>query len=1078
MSDTIRILHLSDLHFASKKYDQKIVLRALADTLEEHAPQPFDLALFSGDLVNAGSDPKDFASAKLELFDKVIGKFCVAPDRFIVCPGNHDVDRDTVRKEENRFVEVGLLGTLIDRTSINAFVDSNLPIDSADKLPPQLARLTNFYRGSDWFVSSPTRVHTSPFAIAHRFKLQDIAVGVVSFNSAWRATGEPNDLDYGRLIVGERAVDVAATAVEDCTIKIAMYHHPPQWWTQTEQFHTDGRLQAQFDLLLSGHNHRASPEYRDTTLGEAIISQAGCLYQNREWFNGFSTITIRPADAEVDLMLFEYTDHRRRFVPATRLLERGTKTVPFPPRSGRDARSLSAILRRVKHQIKVRANAHISLVQSESSMSDIDIHFVPPPLSIELEEDFLPRSVGIDADETTIDAALSKKESLAIVGRPESGKTSVAHYIAVKTSLGNSDIARLPLIGRFQNLKAQRGEHLLWQLFRDYAHEISDDTLTRADVEKNPLLAIVDGVDLLDDERMKALTELIDSTPNARWVLMVDATTALPTEKRLSKRLPTFGSYSIKFLSRNSIRALSASWMDTNHDAEKTDEFYRSVMEHIRRMGLPRSGYIVSLVLWALKNKFKGELLNEAVLLENILDYLLGRMDYRGALRAEFDFNSKTAVLQELAVYMKEREEAPDKNEVVSFLIKLLKKKALRYDADLVVAEFLKCGVLHAVGEGIEFRYRRFQDFFVAGYLRDNQKKLKAIAKGDEWMNFTRELDLFSARFRHEGWLLEVINNKITKIEVPSPDLDEAEFTTYLATGPLPDNTMRQLRKMRAEPMSAEKIDKIMDRTEKRLAERRERAEEERFSDGDISGGLSVRRFMMALEMYSQLVRNLEFVDRDVKEQHFAACMKFWNLAFRGYLSAIHTVLTEFKHEASAIQSKEAESANAKDASGKGKKKGRYHTVEELIDFVEASLKTRIPTMMAELAYHSIGSEKLAEVILDFASKQPIESPIRLISVFVLIEIAPERAIGLLKEDRAIPQKARWVTGAIVQRLYAYYATRPIPEYLASQFESLLAELELEIAGKPSRGDAKGRLIEHIRKQAYKEKKPSPGDAV
>ncbi|MDA9399707.1 hypothetical protein ACM42_23610 [Bradyrhizobium sp. CCBAU 25338] len=66
-------------------------------------------------------------------------------------------------------------------------------------------------------------------------------------------------------------------------------------------------------------------------------------------------------------------------------------------------------------------------------------------------------------------------------------------------------------------------------------------------------------------------------------------------------------------------------------------------MEQLQRAGLRRSGYIISLMIWAIKNKSQSEILNEAVLLQNLIDYVLGRMDYTSVLRREFDFHSKGA---------------------------------------------------------------------------------------------------------------------------------------------------------------------------------------------------------------------------------------------------------------------------------------------------------------------------------------------------------------------------------------------------------------------------------------------------
>ena len=76
-----------------------------------------------------------------------------------------------------------------------------------------------------------------------------------------------------------------------------------------------------------------------------------------------------------------------------------------------------------------------------------------------------------------------------IIGRSESGKTSLAHYLAVRAAAGETDAQRLPLMGKFLDLK--KGDHPLWRLLRGYANEISDGSITRAFLERDRLLVLV-----------------------------------------------------------------------------------------------------------------------------------------------------------------------------------------------------------------------------------------------------------------------------------------------------------------------------------------------------------------------------------------------------------------------------------------------------------------------------------------------------------------------------------------------------------------------------------------------------------
>jgi hypothetical protein len=255
-------------------------------------------------------------------------------------------------------------------------------------------------------------------------------------------------------------------------------------------------------------------------------------------------------------------------------------------------------------------------------------------------------------------------------------------------------------------------------------------------------------------------------------------------------------------------------------------------MEQLQRIGLPRSGYVVSLILWALKNRSQGELLNEAVLLQNLIDHILGRMDYTGALRREFDFTMKSLVLQHLAFHFKATKDVLSKTDVVEFVIGLLRRKGLKYDAAEIIRAFIECGVLYEVSESVSFRYRRFQEFFIAGYLRDNPADIEDICEGDRWVDFTKELDIYTARFRHEEQFLTFGKRIIAGIHAPEPALTVDQVEDYLSEGQNLDFTQAQLVKMRKEPMTAEKIDELMDKADQRIAEKREREANEKATTG------------------------------------------------------------------------------------------------------------------------------------------------------------------------------------------------------------------------------------------------------
>ncbi|WP_442868836.1 metallophosphoesterase family protein [Bradyrhizobium sp. CCBAU 53380] len=122
----MKVLHLSDLHLSAKhQHDEEIVLKAAIEAIEARRDEAgaFDLVIFSGDLVNRGGDENVFQTARSTFIKRLLNAAGASESQFVICPGNHDIDRDVVRKVG--YIEAGLLKTLTNRDEINKFVDDH-----------------------------------------------------------------------------------------------------------------------------------------------------------------------------------------------------------------------------------------------------------------------------------------------------------------------------------------------------------------------------------------------------------------------------------------------------------------------------------------------------------------------------------------------------------------------------------------------------------------------------------------------------------------------------------------------------------------------------------------------------------------------------------------------------------------------------------------------------------------------------------------------------------------------------------------------------------------------------------------
>jgi predicted MPP superfamily phosphohydrolase len=271
-----RILHLSDLHWSENtKEDQEIVVTALLKDLalvtEERRP---DRIVFSGDLVYSGSEILGFEAAKVAFLDRIREALGLSDNSILICPGNRDVDRKKALEDD--YLEIGLENKLISRDSLNEHLDKFIETSGRDESVSRLNQFFNFY---DKYFGSKA-IFSTRYVNCFIDKRDDGDIGFAVFNTAWRSTGA-GESERHHILLGERAVDLAAKKLSECRTRIAVMHHPLEWLANWDQKTSQVPIFEHFDLLLFGHVHGGWPVSMQNPVGECILAQAGCIYERQ-----------------------------------------------------------------------------------------------------------------------------------------------------------------------------------------------------------------------------------------------------------------------------------------------------------------------------------------------------------------------------------------------------------------------------------------------------------------------------------------------------------------------------------------------------------------------------------------------------------------------------------------------------------------------------------------------------------------------------------------------------------------------------------------------------------------------------
>jgi predicted MPP superfamily phosphohydrolase len=486
---SITILHLSDLHWSTaKSTDMKIVIDALCRdiaTIARDAERRPDLVLFSGDLVLAGEDFAEFGVAKVNFIDPVLASAKLKLDNFYIVPGNHDISRQVVRS--NTFVEAGALAMLTTDVKVNSFIDDLISKNKAST--NVIERSNNFYS----FVNKTIDVApiiSDPLLRVFSMLKDDLRIGIACFDTAWRATGESDDVDKNKLILGERNIDRAIAALEGSHFKIAVLHHPLNWLAEFDENVVSNRLYYGFDLISCGHVHDSLPIMTMTPAGNSIISQSGCLYQSRKFFNGYQIISIDLMAGEAEFFIRSYYDKRRAFDVDPKVSPGGRFKVPFRAKAASaPTGKVDHALRKLRGHIRSTAAEHISMREAQGTLRlDAKEAFVCPPLSRHI----LPGGLYAAQDESVaghskpeiipLDDLLRSSRNLTFFGHKEVGKSSLAHFIAVNSAEGLVDHPRVPIVVDFRQFK--KNNYGLRKAIQSY----SDGLLTNSEIGRSAIL--------------------------------------------------------------------------------------------------------------------------------------------------------------------------------------------------------------------------------------------------------------------------------------------------------------------------------------------------------------------------------------------------------------------------------------------------------------------------------------------------------------------------------------------------------------------------------------------------------------
>lgn len=869
MGKKVNLLHVGDLHIQqSDLFEKDIVLEAFlkdVEILSKTGLKP-DVIIFTGDLVQAGDEVKDFELA----LDHFLFPLCEQTDcsfeRIFFTQGNHDLQRAIV--ENNKTLAIGLDSNILSKELLDKEV-----IREECKTYVQ-NKFENFTLYTEDFGNTYL-IERNCFYAVHFIK--ELNLSIISVNTSWLSNGGKFRDDKGKLAISDVLLQKAIKAAPQTSRKILIGHHPIDWLAEFNQSYVSRIIQREVDFYLHGHLHEGDPKQLSGVQGKVLFNQCGSLYSDSEYFNGYSIISLDVENEHVEVNMRTYFAKRQAFDKAIDICEDGkfypTEEAKTYWRSHPESIDALSLEKWLKSDYLQSLHKEFDVGFYKESLSEV---YVEPTVCDRPEQLRYKETEQEDKKDQpciSINDLGQSKENFILYAGKEYGKTSLLQKIAIACIEDRGGVTlTIPFLINYKELKIGRRqiEKSLKQSLHptDLPEGVSLDKVLKLHMAT----IIIDDIDNNDNNKIKMLVKFMEEHRGNRFILCIDGAlyenlgAVWMPETNLDFRTIFLHSFSTAKL-----RQLVEKWTKTN-DKKRNQKVLDRVVDNILQINVPRTPVIGSILLAILEQNSDFSPINKASMIERFIETLLGKHQPDEARRNTFDYRNKEHYLAFLAGKMVALDKYSfSQSELVSITSDYLNEYAFKENPSHIINIFIKSRIFSEVNNTIRFKYRSICEYFIAKQMSESPDFRSKILCGDDYLMFQNEIECLSGIKKSDLSLLEAVRNKFFELD------DQIELIAKLETF----NTLN----IRAEGSQELLATVDQDLQSGALTDEEKDAMLETNFPQDIGQRQDMHRpiyndfghkWISALILYSRVLKNTEMLSARDKRMHLFTVISKW----------------------------------------------------------------------------------------------------------------------------------------------------------------------------------------------------------
>lgn len=981
----ITIIHLSDLHLTDTSLKElEFVIENLNNDIKDVLKQndlEASIICFSGDLIQRGdyaNKPKNLLGLSQKYFiNPILDNLSLNKDDIFIVPGNHDVDLSKI----DEFSEIGLTQELKTSSKISSFLKSGKIKNHSQRIDA----INNFikkYQGNNSLNNG-----LSYYTILQK---NNCSVGIIGLNTAWRYNGKPDD-KYN-LIIGGNQIEAYLRKISKCSLKICIMHHPTHYLIEEDKKDIE-ELLTKFDLVLNGHMHDLDNMQISKFYDKTVYDTAGKLYPISKNYNGYSIIKINDLSRECTIFHRKY--EKNGFVESSR--------VSYVLNEFDEPKEIAYKIRKnLKKYFETNIDKSLITYSIDDGLpKKFNQIFVSPTLS--LKSDYLKEDENMNEEiinknkELSFEEEVASKENLLLIGRKEIGKTSVLRKIALEYLKNSLNVVPIIIDLSFSVNKGLT----IWEKMQDFLLKNSD-IKSKICIEELQILLkngnallLIDNFDFNNSNNIEIVKNLIENYNDNRFIITTEEDIFNSIEAKLPDLGCMFKSIYIRTLNKKQIRNLASKWYDFAYYDE--DSIVDNIIRHFNDTGMPRTPFMLSLVLSIFNKNKTFNFINEASVIQRFMEIILEKLSINEFNNNKYDFTNKEQYLMFLAISMLNNDKFYfDYEEYMELTLKYHKKKGFNLSDTEFDKLFFDKNILIRNGNTIYFRFSCILEYYIARAAIEDDEILKYILNEKRFLSYSNELCLYTGLKRDSARPLKIVEQNLIPMALESIEREKELISNFDLDISIAVNIDEIENKLK---LTKDEMDEISDKN-KEKAYKPTKLSKNNNSDN--------KNLIDTIQLLGRMIRNSEELDMSEKQEYLDTYM-WCNI----YSILIISNFFKYLFEKDMIR-KFGENILETNLNDREIKK------------IEDKIIVVIPLAIQNMIVENIGSKKLEVTILDTIKKSKEDNFMKLMNVFLYVDLRLSKSFDIINEYIESTENSNFLL-LVSYKLYFYYLTDYFP---------------------------------------------------